>query len=51
MIKKLARLARYIGEFKKSTLITPLLMVGEVALEITIWSIKGSNPSFLHIES
>ena len=36
MIKKLARLARYIGEFKKSTMITPLLMIGEVALEISI---------------
>ena len=33
MIKKLAR---YIGEFKKVTLITPLLIMGEVALEIMI---------------
>lgn len=33
MIKKLAR---YIGEFKKITLLTPLLIMGEVALEIMI---------------
>ena len=33
MIKKLAR---YIGEFKKSTIITPFLIIGEVALEILI---------------
>ena len=33
MIKKLAR---YIGEFKRSTIISPFLIVGEVALEILI---------------
>ncbi len=33
MIKKLAR---YIGEFKKPTIITPFLMIGEVSLEILI---------------
>ncbi len=33
MIKKLAR---YIGEYKKQTILTPLTMIGEVALEVTI---------------
>ena len=33
MIKKLAR---YIGEYKKQTILTPLAMIGEVALEVTI---------------
>jgi hypothetical protein len=33
MIKKLAR---YIGEFKKQTILTPVAMLGEVGLEVTI---------------
>lgn len=33
MIKKLAQ---YIGEFKKITILTPLFMIGEVAMEISI---------------
>lgn len=33
MIKKLAR---YIGEFKKQTILTPVAMIGEVGLEVTI---------------
>lgn len=33
MIKKLAR---YIGEYKKQTILTPVAMIGEVGLEVTI---------------